>query len=114
MADASGSRYVRLERFRSLMKRHLATAGRFNGSYLTVEASIGGLFGLVSGQRSKALQIDSAADSLFQNDWEDISIRVFEREFFERARSLAEEYEELTQQVVTLVCYFGLDPEEGE
>jgi hypothetical protein len=91
------------------MKRHLATSGRFNGTCLTVDASLGGLLGLVGGRQMKALQIDSAADSLFQRDWEDIAIRVYRREFFDRARSLAEDYEQLTQQAVTLVCHFKLD-----
>jgi hypothetical protein len=96
------------------MKRHLATAGRFNGEYLTVDAAPGGLLGLVSGKRPQALQIDSLTGSLFQSDWEDISIRVFQPEFFDSARSLGEEYEELTQQTVTLLCYFELDLGETE
>ena len=57
------------------------------------------------------LQIDSATDSLFERDWEDLSIRVFQRGYFERARSLGEAYEELTQQAVTVVCYFSLEPD---
>jgi hypothetical protein len=96
------------------MRRHLATAGRFNGEYLTVDTAAGGLLGLVGGKRTQALQIESATESLFQGDWEDISIRVFQREFFDSARSLAEEYEALTQQAVTLVCYFELDPGVGD
>ncbi len=94
-----------------MVKKYLATSGRFNGTYLTVDASVGGLFGLVGVKRTQALQIDSATDSLFQSGWEDISIRVFQREFFNKARSLGEEYEQLTQQTVTLVCYFNLDPD---
>ncbi|MEA3638757.1 MAG: hypothetical protein VBE63_02310 [Lamprobacter sp.] len=97
------------------MKRHLASSGRFDGTSLTVDASIGGFMGLVRGKRTQALQIASAADdSLFQSGWEDLSISVFQREFFDRARSLGEEYEQLTQQAVTLFCYFRLAPEAGE
>ena len=114
MADATDSRYFRLERFRALMKRHLATAGRFDGECLTVDATVGGFLGLMGGERPRALQIESEAGSLFESGWEDISIRVFRSEFFDRARSLGEDYEAMTQQVVTLLCYFELDPAQAD
>ncbi|MEA1052231.1 hypothetical protein U5801_20835 [Lamprobacter modestohalophilus] len=113
MAETTGSRYFRLQRFRALMKRHLATSGRFDGRCLTVDTAVGGFLGLVGGKQTTAIQIDSAADSLFQSDWEDLSIRVFQREFFAQARSLAEAYEQLTQQAVTLICHFELDLGDG-
>jgi len=106
MTETTGSRYLRLQRFRSLMRRHLGSSGRFDGECLIVDASMGGFLGLVSGQRAKALQVESAAGSLFASGWDDLSIRVFRAERFDRAMSLAEEYEQLTQQAVTLICYF--------
>ncbi len=77
MAETTDSRYFRLERFRSLMKRHLGTPGRYNGTDLAVDEAAGGLFGLVGGKRTKILQIESATASLFQSGWEDLSIKVF-------------------------------------
>ncbi|WP_462321736.1 hypothetical protein, partial [Halochromatium sp.] len=87
--------------------------GRFNGTYLAVDEAVG-VLGLVGGKRAKVLQIESAAESLFQSGWEDLSIKIFQRELFERARSLGEAYEQLTQHAVTLICYFSLDPEHAE
>jgi hypothetical protein len=105
MPETTDSRYFRLERFRSLMKKHLAASGRFDGATLTVDIHVGGFLGLVGGKRTPALQIDSASGSLFQDGWEDLSISVFRSEFFDSAESLGEAYEQLTQQVVTLICY---------
>ncbi len=46
------------------------------------------------------------AGNLFASGWDDLSIRVFQAERFDRAMSLGEEYEQLTQQAVTLIYYF--------
>lgn len=70
------------------------------------DASTGGFLGLVGGQRAKALRVESVAGNLFASGWDDLSIRVFQAERFDRAMSLGEEYEQLTQQAVTLIYYF--------
>ncbi len=106
MSEATGSRYLRLERFRSMMRRHIDTPGRFDGDFLIVDASTDRFLSLVGGPRAKALQVESVVGSLFASGWGDLSIRVFQAELFDRAMSLGEEYEQLTQQAVTLICYF--------
>lgn len=109
MAEATDSQYFRLERFRSLVKRHLATHGRFDGTNLVVDAPHGGLLGFVGGRRNPALKVESAAGSIFHSGWEDLSVKVYRRDVFERAKAMAEGYEQLTQRSVTLVCYFEPD-----
>lgn len=109
MTQETGSRYFRLQRFRSLLKQHLGSPGRFNGEYLTVDTSSGGLLGLVGGRQTKALRVDSSSGSLFQDDWEDISIGLHRRDLLTRVTTLGEAYEQLTQRSVTVVCYFPPD-----
>lgn len=89
-----------------MMRRHLRTPGRFDGDFLIVDASTDGFLSLVRGQHAKALQVESMAGELFASGWDDLSIRLFQEELFDGTMSLGEEYEQLTQQAVTLICYF--------
>jgi hypothetical protein len=106
----SESRYVRLQRFRALMKTHLGTAGRFDGTSLQVELTTGGLSGLLGAKQTLALQVESPSTTLFESDWDDLSLQLFHPGSFQGAKALAEAYEQLTDKEVTLICHFHIDP----
>jgi hypothetical protein len=94
-----------------LIKKHLHQSARFNGEYFVIEHRVGGLFGAVGGDRVNAIRIDSASGVIFQDGWDDISIHVLLEGFFEMAKALGEEYEQLSQRTVTVVCSFPVDPD---
>lgn len=110
MGGTVESRYVRLQIFRSLMKKHLHRSGRFNGAYFVIKARAGGFSGLFGSGAVQAVRIDSASEGIFQHGWEDISIHVLLEAFFDGSITLGEDYERLSRRTVTVFCRFRIGP----